>query len=227
MLLSCVILGMMYILAALIDWDRDSLDRLISMNISCLLKVNSNYATTLIHFRCLPLVTIPLLMRLLSRRSHATVVHSIGICKTIYHCWRFGDQAKLVKKLGRRILFRKIRRRQFSKESAVLQIRNQSHVRITVFKHSWHFVIENDIFQTPDASIFTARQNVTQWRNISLLWTSFKWSNAKASNFGSGKKDFNLETCFGVSPDHAQPLGTHRIKSPLCHNECGSNCRGL
>ena len=136
MLLSCVILGMMYILAALIDWDRDSLDRLISMNISCLLKVNSNYATTLIYFRCLPLVTIPLLMRLLSWRSHATVVHSIGICKTIYYCWRFGDQAKLVKKLGRRILFRKIRRRQFSKESAVLQIRNQSHVRITVFKHS-------------------------------------------------------------------------------------------
>ena len=30
MLLSCVIMGMMYILAALIDWDRDSLDRLIS-----------------------------------------------------------------------------------------------------------------------------------------------------------------------------------------------------
>ena len=47
MLLSCVILGMMYILAALIDWDRDSLDRLISMNISFLLKANSNYATTL------------------------------------------------------------------------------------------------------------------------------------------------------------------------------------
>jgi len=31
MLLSCVILGMMYILAALIDWDRDSLDRLINV----------------------------------------------------------------------------------------------------------------------------------------------------------------------------------------------------
>ena len=73
-----------------------------------------------VHFRCLPLVTIPLLMRLISWRSHATVVHSIGICKTIYHCGRFGDQAKLVKKLGRRILLRKIRRRQFSKESAVL-----------------------------------------------------------------------------------------------------------
>lgn len=31
MLLSCVIMGMMYILAALIDWDRDSLDRLINV----------------------------------------------------------------------------------------------------------------------------------------------------------------------------------------------------
>ena len=31
MLLSCVIMGMMYILAALIDWDERSLDRLISM----------------------------------------------------------------------------------------------------------------------------------------------------------------------------------------------------
>ena len=30
MLLSCVIMGMMYILAALIDWDERSLDRLIS-----------------------------------------------------------------------------------------------------------------------------------------------------------------------------------------------------
>jgi len=31
MLLSCVIMGMMYILAAIIDWDRDSLDRLINV----------------------------------------------------------------------------------------------------------------------------------------------------------------------------------------------------
>lgn len=32
-LLSFVIIGKMYILAALIDWDRDSFDRLISKNI--------------------------------------------------------------------------------------------------------------------------------------------------------------------------------------------------
>lgn len=114
MLLSCVIMGMMYILAALIDWDERSLDRLIS-EFSLFLK-KENY-WLLMHFtlvlhlknkhctcRCLLLFAFLVLLRLVSRSTHVAIMYSIGFCQIVWHRWRLSDKTQLDKKFRWRIL---------------------------------------------------------------------------------------------------------------------------
>ena len=73
-------MGMMYILAALIDWDRDSLDRLISIEKTFQILKIFPYITLNFSYRCVLVLTLFILLRLIYWCPSVTYMHSIGIC---------------------------------------------------------------------------------------------------------------------------------------------------
>ena len=87
-------MGMMYILAAIIDWDRDSLDRLISTKANIFMifekKISMNlfrftlyYIYFLKLFRCILLFAFLVLLRVVSWSTHVATMYSIGFCQIV------------------------------------------------------------------------------------------------------------------------------------------------
>ena len=95
-LLSFVIMGMMYILAALIDWDQDSFDKLISNAQTKLLFRILCFIMKAILFRCIFILAIFVLVCFFPGSFAVADLYAVRLCSPLHYSWRLGDQAQLV-----------------------------------------------------------------------------------------------------------------------------------
>jgi hypothetical protein len=95
-LISLIILGIMYVVAALIDRDKDSIDR-IFRNETIFHPENKGIVQEFfpMNYRYFLLPAVLVQLCLVPRSVHVVTLHSIRFRSSLHHCWRPCHQANL------------------------------------------------------------------------------------------------------------------------------------